>query len=504
MANALHVLDEQMRLLDRTRSDPVWFAEEVLNLKGEKFYLDEWTKELLESVADVYRFKNNLPTIINHEGKPMISVRAMHGPGKTFGAGIIMHWFNNAFCGRIICTAPKEKQLATRLWPAFRKIAVRAGIEYNNNIKIDSLKIIWHGDEDWCALAETASQPENLAGYHDDYMLIVVDEASGVNEDMFPVIEGMASTGILVIILLIGNPTKNLGTFFQSHNVPKVAKYYHQVHVDLAKTTRVSKEWVRKMEEKYGKDSPVVQIRCYGNFADTDEAQLIPYNWINDAIERDSISDGSIRRLRITVDVADGGTDFSEITAGNIWDAGLDILEQREFNFPSSESPVLCADAAEALFMAHGGNTKNGDDFVVDSLGVGAGTAGILMQRGYNVVTYKGGEASDDIKQWRNRRTQSYICLRDAFRDAQIAVLEGAISPEDLDEFTAQLCSIRTKPGSERLEELETKEAMKKRSIKSPDKADGIAMFYATQAPTVATQMEVIGMGQMASAGSDF
>lgn len=491
---------EAAQTLQRTRSDPVWFMEHILNLHGDVYYLDAWQKELADAVGDVYRKKHGIPTRINHEGKCMITVRAMHGPGKTFGVAAIMHWFNNAFKGRIICTAPKQEQLKTRLWPNFRKIAVRAGREYSSALKIDTLKITWHGDEDWCALAETASQPENLAGYHDDNMLVIVDEASGVAEEMYPVIEGMVSTGNMVIVLLIGNPTKNQGTFFASHCTPKVAKHYYPIHVDLNKTTRVNREWVQRMEDKYGRGSPVVKVRCYGEFADADAAQLIPYDWVAAAMERESRSDGSIKRLRIAVDVADGGEDFTVITAARLYETGVDGVEQVEHAFPSSESPILAAQAAIAMFEAHGGSTRDGDDFVVDSLGVGAGTAGYLIERGYNVVAYKGGAASDDVTQWRNRRTQSYIVMRDAYRDGKLAFLPGFLPEDELDEFAAQTCSVRTKPGSERLEELETKESMKRRGLKSPDKADSVAMLFATQEPQIAERLEIVGCGSMLSA----
>jgi len=489
--SAAHMLAE-LNALEDVRTNPLHFMRDVLHLEGDRYYLDKWQEELVEAIADVYRKQNSIPTKLNHDGKTMFTVRAMHGPGKTFTVAAVMHWFNNAFRGRIICTAPKEKQLATRLWPAFRKIAVRAGREYSDAIKIDSTKIVWHGDEDWCALAETASQPENLAGYHDDYMLFIVDEASGVNELMFPVIEGAISTGTVVILLLIGNPTKNQGTFFASHCTPKVAKNYYQMHVDLDKTTRVSRDWVKRMEDKYGRNSPVVKVRCYGEFADTDEAQLIPYDWIVAAMEKESCADGSVPRLRISVDVADGGDDFTVVTAARVYETGKDVLEQRQFNFPSAESPILAAQAAIALFDAHRGDVRNGDDMVIDSLGVGAGTAGYLIERGHNVVAYKGGAGSDDTTQWRNRRTQSYICMRDALREGKLSFAEGFTDAEDMDEFTAQMCSVKTKPGSERLEELETKESMKARGLKSPDKADGIAMLYATQAPTMPTQLDVI------------
>lgn len=488
-----------------SRDDAVWFAEEKLALTGEKFYLDEWQKELMQSVSDVWRKICGRDAVVNKDGKSLITVRAMHGPGKTFGVAAVMHWFNFCFRGRIICTAPKERQLHTRLWPAFRRILAQSTLEYKEqtNIRVEKTAIIWNNNDDHCAIAETASQPENLAGYHDDYMLFVVDEASGVDEAMFPVIEGAISTGKLVVLILIGNPTKNQGTFYASHMKPIVAKHYYRVHVDLSKTTRVSKEWVKRMEDKYGRDSPVVKVRCYGEFADTDSQQLIPLSWLNDALNNEKQTDGSTPKLRVTCDVADGGEDETVVTAAIMYDNHIHFLEQRTFSFPTAESPILAARATIAMFNQYGGNKANGDDMVVDSLGVGAGAAGTIMDEGYQVIVYKGGAASDDPKQWRNRRTQSYICMRDAFRRKQVSFAESFEA--DWDDITAQICTVRTKPGVDRLEDLETKEQLKKNGNVSPDKADGIAMTFATQTPSIGTMLgEAVGLGQTESSNADW
>lgn len=488
--SALARLNSRIEELHRIRTDPVWYAENVLNLTGDKYYLDVWQKETMQAMADVYRKRVGMKTLLNHDGKTMFTIRAMHGPGKTFTIASVMHWFNDAFRGRIICTAPKEKQLATRLWPAFRKVAVRAGPDYSSKIKVDSTKIVWHGDEDWCALAETASQPENLAGYHDDYMLVVVDEASGVSEAMFPVIEGMVSTGVMVMVVLIGNPTKNQGSFYASHMIPRVARHYYQIHVDLAKTTRVSREWVERMESKYGRNSPVVKVRCYGEFADSDEYQLIAYAWLTEAAAREDVDTGDLPRLRITVDVSDGGADFSVFTVSIIRGNKIRVLKQLQRSYPTSEATILTANKAEALFKEYGGKITAGDDIVVDSLGVGAGTAGTLIERGYPVITYKGGESSDNPALWRNRRTQSYLACRDSHRDGLISYADDFLAERegeegDWDDFTAQMCSIRLKQGTERLEELITKKEMKADGLPSPDRADSIAMIFATQAPHI-------------------
>lgn len=466
--------------------------------------LDKWQVELLEAVLDIERFQKGKKTRFNHKGLNKISVRAMHGPGKTYGVAGLMHMFNFIYPGRIIATAPKEKQLITRLWPAFRKIKSTSLKFYQQLTRVETTKITWANNPDWVALAETASQPENLAGYHDDFMLFIVEEASGVDEALFPVIEGALSTGTIVVFVMISNPTKNIGTFYDSHNRDKVSKYYYRLHVSLDKTSRVSRNWVKQMEDKYGKNSPVVQVRCYGNFADSDENQLIALSWIDRARQDSYEEDGSIPRLRVTVDVADGGEDESVVTVAKMYDSFTVILKKYRYNFPTAESPILCAEAAMQIADDWGYNLTNGDDIVVDSLGVGSGTAGYIIKNGeYSVVIYKGGEGSDDIKEWRNRRTQSYMGLRDAYRDGELILLEDIWdTDDDWEDHIAQLCSIKSKPGAERVEDLMTKTEMKAQNIKSPDMADGDCMIFATQQPVIGSngpdEAESVGVSAMA------
>lgn len=503
----------------RARREPIWAAEHIFKIRttkedkkhGQNWDLDIWAKELIESVADVWRYKNGIETKYNHEGKNKITVRAMHGPGKTFAVAYIMHWWNLCFNGKIVCTAPKEAQLRTRLWPEFRKIRNRAGEGFSSLIKVDATKIVWCECEDIAklALAETANSPENLSGHHEDYQLFIVDEASGVHEDMYPVIEGAQSTGILNVTILISNPTKNQGTFFDSHMREVVSKHYYQIHVDLKKTKRIDKDWVRQQRAKYGKDSPVFKIRCLGEFADGDSKQLYVLQWLLNARDHSHpiTGDGSISRLRISVDVADGGLDESVITACRIYDSFDLFLKMARFSFPAAEAPILTAEAAARMFDAFNGNSVNGDDLVVDSLGVGAGTAGHLIRgipqenggtKKYPVVIYKGGESSDNNNSWRNRRVQTHMVARDALQEGTVAFAEGCFeSEEDWDDFCAQMCSIHREEGTGAKEDLETKKHMKERGIKSPDIAESFIMRYATQAPTMLgghAEPEVIGV----------
>lgn len=485
--------------------DPVWFRKHVLRLEN-----DPWQDELLEAFADIFRKQRGEPTKVNHEGLRRFSVRSGHGPGKTTCVAQIMHYCGFIRRSQIICTATKFKQVTSRLWPTFRVILQGSIEEYQQLISTKQHKILWAGDPNWYATPETATQPENLQGYHPlsprDFLLFNIDEASGVKQELFPVIMGTLSKPNAALFM-IGNPTQNQGEFYESHNKPGVKKFYYARHVLPEESSHMDKQWYEEGRERYGEQSPIFKVRYRGDFAENAENQLIPIGWIMRALEREAVDDGSFPRTRITVDVADGGVDETVINAALLHDSHTRVLKQLRRSFPAADSPVLAADTAEQLFRDLGCDPLR-DDFVVDSLGVGSGTAGLLLSRGYRVVLYKGGEASSNGDKWRNRRVQSYMCLRDALRDGHISFAEDFVEREqDRDDMIAQLCWIKVKPGVERVEDLETKQELVKASGKSPDLADALAMLYATQQPRhqgMSLEKTVATVGVLESARADW
>lgn len=490
-------VDPIVTAVRRAKRDPIWFRKNILLLDN-----DPWQDEMLEAFIDIFRFQINQPTVINHEGKRRFSVRSGHGPGKTTVVAQIMHLCAFIRKSQIICTATKFKQVTTRLWPTFRTILNGAIDEYKELIQTKQHKIIWAGDPDWYATPETATHPENLQGYHplaaNNFLLFNVDEASGIKQDIFPVIMGTLSKPNAALFM-IGNPTQNQGEFYESHNKPGVKKFYYTRHVLPEESSHMDKQWYAEGKERYGENSPIFKVRYRGEFAENADNQLIPLAWLLAAIEREPIVDGSLPHLRVVVDVADGGVDETVIDAAQMYDTHTTFLKQERHSFPSSESPILAADNAERVFLALGGR-KTQDDFVVDALGVGAGTAGTLMARGYRVVCYKGGESSSNPALWRNRRVQSFMVLRDELAAGRISFADGYASEQDMDDMMAQVCWIRSKPGIERVEDLETKQELVRDSGKSPDLADAKAMMFATQTPSTGS---ILLTGGMIAASAD-
>ena len=485
-------------VIARSLRDPDWYCSAILRSPNHP-----WQSDFLNAIADLDRARRREPTLINHGLKRRITVRAGHGKGKTHALAKLCYWWNSTRRGRIVTTAPKEAQLRTRLWPELRKLHASAIRHYSEMVTIHQTTVQWDDSYDWCVVAETASQPENLAGFHNEWLLFIVDEASGVPQKFFETIEG-AVTEPGNVMVLSGNTTQVVGEFYDSHMKAKVSQLYHPMHVKWTDAPRNMDAWGRDMIRKYGENNAVVKVRLFGEFVDMAENQLIALAWINAAHERKWQEEGSWPRLRVTCDVADGGEDETVITVGQLYDTVTRVRSMARFQFPASESPIEAANAVERIWHEWGGDPKRGDDIVVDAMGAGAGTAGYLIKRGLPVVQYKGGEQADDPVRWRCRRVQSYMVMRDAFRDGSVYLDEGLLPSDEWDDFTGQMTSVKSKPGIERVEDLMTKEDMKRGGVKSPDMADSMCMMFTGLSPVIARPDGALDLFTVAGIGSRY
>ena len=101
--SAAESIDDVLRqVYNKSKQDPDWFCNNVLQSPN-----DIWQAEMLHAIADLDRET----TLFNHEKKNRFTVRAFHGPGKTHFLAKLMHWWNFTRKGRVVATAPKEKQL---------------------------------------------------------------------------------------------------------------------------------------------------------------------------------------------------------------------------------------------------------------------------------------------------------------------------------------------------------------------------------------------------------
>ncbi len=106
----------------------------------------------------------------------------------------------------------------------------------------------------------------------------------------------------------------------------------------------------------------------------------------------------------------------------------------------------------------------------VDADGMGGGVVDRLRELKHNVYEFHGGGKPEDSERFRNLKAEAYWGFRDRLMAGSVSI------PNDL-ELKAQLTSCTYRVTSSGQIEITPKEEMKKKGIKSPDRAE--AMVYA-------------------------
>ena len=285
------------------KQDPVLYVKEVLSAEP-----DEWQSNVLMDLAS-----NNIR---------MISVKSGQGVGKTAVESWAICWFLTMYPNcKVIATAPTARQLKDVLWAEVAKWIEKSPL-LKVLLKPRKTYIFFVGHEDrWFATARTATKPENLQGFHEDNMLFIVDEASGVSDPIMEAIRGTLS-GANNKLILMSNPTRTSGAFYDSHTVD--AKDFSRYTVNSEKVSRTNKENIASLKRKYGEESNVVRVRVYGEFPTQEDDVFIGLSAIENNIATDvceitkkAINEktgANLEKVQIGCDVARFGDDKTVIS----------------------------------------------------------------------------------------------------------------------------------------------------------------------------------------------
>ena len=134
------------------RKNPVIFAKEVL-----RFEPDEWQADALTDLA----------------AAPKVAIKSGQGVGKTSLEAVALLWFLCCFpYPRIVATAPTKQQLHDVLWSEVSKWMSKSPL-LTEILKWTKTYIYMVGNEKrWFAVARTATKPENMQGFHENYYMM--------------------------------------------------------------------------------------------------------------------------------------------------------------------------------------------------------------------------------------------------------------------------------------------------------------------------------------------
>ena len=439
--------------LERCQSDPIFFSRHVLG--GEQ----PWGRqvEIMRSICDRTR----------------VAVPSGFCVGKTWCAARIALWF--LFCfpsSLVITTAPTWRQVENVLWSEVRRQHADSSVRLGGEVLRTQIRIA----PDWFALGLSTDEPERFQGFHSAHLLMIFDEAAGVDRRVWDVAEGQMA-GAHSRWLAIGNPVQPSGPFYDAC----LSELWHTLPISCLDTPNVSAgrviypklvtgQWVEERRTEWGEESPLYQAKVLGQFPSSSEAGLIPLSWVLAANERAAGSEAKEHsersELRVGVDVARSGADSTVFLLRDPWR----VLEIKEFRGLSTMETV------GHLRMFTERHHVPWHCIYVDVIGIGAGVVDRLRELGRSVCGVNFGSGPRDTSRYANLRAECYWKLREALRpDGESPLAIGA----RFGRLCSEIAAIQWSVNSSGKVLVEPKEKIKGRIGRSPDHADALALTYA-------------------------
>ncbi|OPY64093.1 MAG: hypothetical protein A4E56_00147 [Pelotomaculum sp. PtaU1.Bin065] len=470
---------EANNLISKAQRQPGWFWRDVLGFIP---WRKQW--EILRSVW------------LNQK----TAVRSCHGIGKSASAARIGITFLSAYPGSVvITTAPTGRQVKMILWQEWRK-AVN-GSKHKLGGKL--LQVSHTYDDGWYAFGFATDVPDNFQGLHANRILIIVDEAAGIEPKIADAVDSLM-TSENSRLLTIGNPTDPTGWFAGLFKDPDVKK----IHVsafdspnftafgiteeDIAEGTwqekitgplpfpaLVTPEWVAGRYKKWGPTSPAYVARVKGDFPEVGDNVIIPLTWIELAMERwKEMEEGEPRELGC--DIARFGGDENVIA----YRAGRKVTELDGWR---KQDLMETAGRIKAGIEKHGATLAK-----IDTIGYGAGVYDRLNELGESVDEVEVGRSAIDKEHYADLGSELWFNVRDALDPKG----EDPIGLPPDDELLGQLADRRYTYTSRGQIKIEPKEDMKKRGLNSPDRGDAVALAFAPSTRAVAVAPIILGEGR--------
>jgi phage terminase large subunit len=442
-------VDAFTQFVRRYRNDPVLFVQEVLGQEP-----DDWQAEMMRAVAAGHR---------------RISIRSGHGVGKSTASAWLMLWFLlTRFPVKVVVTAPTSAQLYDALFAEVKRWVSELPLHLKKllDVKADKIELIAAPEAAFISARTSRPEaPEALQGIHSEHVLLIADEASGIPEAVFEAASGSMS-GEHACTVLLGNPTRSSGFFFDTHN--RLINQWWTRRVSCVDSNRVSDEYVKEMAERYGDESNAYRVRVLGEFPLADDDTIIPIHLAVSAQNRDIVQRTDIKPIW-GLDVARFGTDRSALckrwggyVAPIVSWKGLDLMQL---------VGAVKAEYDSLPFM------EQPDEILVDSIGLGSGVVDRLRELGLPARGINVSESPSMKGTYYNLRSELWFAVK-AFLEKRDTLL-----PKD-ERLLSGLVAPRYSFTSNGKLKAESKDEMRRRGLSSPDEADSLCLTMASNAAT--------------------
>lgn len=418
-----------------------------------------------------------------------IAVKGCHASGKTFtAAGAVPWWLTKHKTGKVITIAPTLRQVKL-MWGEISLALKQSRIAYPEPSSV-GLKLA----DDRYAIGISSSRGVNIQGFHGSDILVIADEAPGIEADIWEAVEGIRAGGN-VTVLELGNPTVSSGHFFDNFKHPDdcacitisafdspnlegvTIEQLLQMNEDELSykpwPLLTSRRWVKDRYLRWGPGNPRYSARVLGEFPGASEYAVFSAMWIERAKRQPTASELERAQgcyIQVGVDVAGPGEDETAVCARV---NGI-IIATHQWSHIDAVLPV-----ADWLHKLKATQPYQLGPVVVDAFGIGADVAIYLAGQGFEVFGFQGGKQPMDGAQFLNAKSEAYWRLRGMYRENYISHLESTLD----EETEAQLAGIQYLEVGRNLIQIEPKEDARKRGVDSPDRAEAEIMAFCRIVP---------------------
>lgn len=506
-------------------ADPLMLAAEMFRPRSTDS-LQQWAQDKLGTWLNPAQVLIN-DSIIHHR---YTAVPSSHAQGKSFfsavkvGHFIDSHTIGSAFA---VTTAPTSAQIEAVLWRELHRVHAKADLRGRLT---RSGYPQWRVGDELIAYGRRPTEIAAFQGIHARFILLIVDEADGVSEQLFTAVDTLASSGI-VRVLAIGNPDSadsyfsricrpgsgwnvvrldglrspnftrqgvapypELKQYMLDNGVPFADSAVKHVPSEVRALWRdvlLTPQWVYERMSRWGvtrheEDQPDGSFKVRwtepalwlskvrGRSPTEGSEGIIPLSWVELAIRRWEEWDSDGRpalegRYIFGGDIADSGKDETVISRRR----GYCIIDF--IRTPMQDTDTTAKRLARRL-------RANAESIAcIDGNGIGAGVVNQLRGMRLPVISFIGMAKAEGIYDitgeftFANVRTAAYWKLRELLDPANSNVKVMLPNDEEM-KIDLTVPTWNVKAGA--VIAMETKESVQKRLRRSPDVGDCTAISF--------------------------
>jgi phage terminase large subunit len=413
-----------------------------------------------------------------------VAVSSATGVGKTFAGALMLLWFLDCFEGsQVITLAPKEEQLTLhiwkevgRLWDVFHQLHPQATLTHLK-LRMRPRREDWAATGFACGVEADEQVAGRARGFHAEDMMFIFEETTGIHNAILNAVK-LTCTAPHNLRLYFGNPDSEQDSLARVSKEVSVrpirASAYDHPNVVCNNPHLIpgacSKLRIDEWREELGDESPIFQSRARGIPPPQSADALVRREWVERAMQKTAEQ----RQTLMQAGPAAAGLDVAYSEHGDkgalCWGRGAAVIELWAKPCPDPGEfarhhlwPLIDSDLVKPK---HAG---------IDMVGVGAAAMSEMKRLGAACQGLNGGRAfwevpaADDNEHFKNLRSQMWWQARKDLMKDRVSMPHDEELIEDL-----ILVTFRTLNGAII---VESKEDLKKRLGRSPDKGDAFVYW---------------------------